>query len=93
MLSWCLLPLVSCSFYPFNNVSLPANERAADLLQRMNLHEKVGQLFMGHNMAWGNDTNPHKGQMLNGTSPRVSSTSRAHIYDKFRRCGRIKHRH
>ena len=44
--------------YPFNNASLPTAQRVADLLSRMTLHEKVGQMFMDRDMAWGHDAPP-----------------------------------
>ena len=53
-----LLLLVSSATgaYPFNNDSLPAAARAADLLSRLSLEEKIGMTFMQADMAYGNDT-------------------------------------
>ena len=42
--------------YPFQNASLSFDARAADLIDRLSLHEKVGMLYMNSTMAFGNDT-------------------------------------
>jgi beta-glucosidase len=67
------LPLLAqpAPSYPFNNVSLPAAERAADLLSRLTLHEKVGMLFMDASMAYGNDTLPKGGDLPSTAVPRL----------------------
>lgn len=57
--------------YPFNNVSLPAAQRAADLVSRLTLSEKVGMLFMDANMAYGNDTLPKGGDLPSTSVPRL----------------------
>jgi beta-glucosidase len=57
--------------YPFNDSSLPAAQRAADLLARLTLHEKVGMLFMDASMAYGNDTLPKGGDLPSTGVPRL----------------------
>jgi hypothetical protein len=59
------------NYYPFNNASLPAAERAADLLSRLTVHEKVGMLFMDASMAYGNDTLPKGGDLPSTSVPRL----------------------
>ena len=56
--------------YPFNNASLATNTRVSDLLSRMTLHEKIGQMFMDANMAFGNDA------LKNGTDLRSTAIPR-----------------
>lgn len=69
-----LLVLARCAAqpYPFNNVSLPAAERATDLLSRLTLYEKVGMLFMDANMAYGNDSLPKGGDLPSTAVPRLN---------------------
>ena len=57
--------------YPFNDNTLPAPRRAADLLARLTLHEKVGMLFMDADMAYGNDTLPKGGDLPSTAVPRL----------------------
>ena len=57
--------------YPFNDATLPAAQRAADLLARLTLHEKVGMLFMDASMAFGNDTLPKGGDLPSTGVPRL----------------------
>ena len=47
--------------FPFNDATLSTDARVADLLSRMTLHEKVGQVFMSSSMAFGNDKMPKHG--------------------------------
>ena len=49
--------------YPFNNASLSPSNRAADLLGRLTLAEKVGMLYMDASMAFGNDSLPVGGDL------------------------------
>ena len=57
--------------FPFNDPSLPASQRAADLLSRLTLREKVGMLFMDASMAFGNDTLPKGGDLPSTAVPRL----------------------
>ena len=57
--------------YPFNDATLPAPQRAADLLARLTLHEKVGMLFMDASMAFGNDALPKGGDLPSTAVPRL----------------------
>ncbi len=78
LLLFFLLPTLSTSQpppYPFNNVSLPASQRAADLLSRLTLVEKVGMLFMDASMAYGNDTLPKGGDLPSTSVPRLGEVS------------------
>ena len=65
------LARVSAQPYPFTNTSLPAAQRAADLLSRLTLHEKIGMLFMDANMAYGNDSLPKGGDLPSTAVPRL----------------------
>ena len=58
--------------FPFNDPTLPASARAADLLSRLTLHEKVGMLFMDASMAFGNDTLPKGGDLPSTSVPRLN---------------------
>eukprot|EP00966_Prymnesium_polylepis_P153644 3547813-Prymnesium_polylepis.1 len=58
--------------YPFQDPSLPTDDRVGDLVNRLTLHEKVGMLYMNASMAYGNDTVVGKGGDLPSTGvPRL----------------------
>ena len=57
--------------YPFRNTSLTVEARGEDLLSRMTLHDKVGQLFMAAKMAFGNDVLPKGGDLPSTAIPRL----------------------
>ena len=63
--------LLAAQPYPFNNVSLPASVRVADLLSRLTLAEKVGMLYMDASMAGGNDSVPVGGDLPSTGVPRL----------------------
>jgi beta-glucosidase len=67
-----LVSLARASSYPFNDITLSPAERAADLVSRLTLPEKVGQLFMDANMAYGNDTLPVNGDLPSTAVPRLN---------------------
>lgn len=80
MLSFHCFVCLACGFlslaaakppFPFNDNTLPAPQRAADLLARLTLHEKVGMLFMDATMAYGNDTLPKGGDLPSTGVPRL----------------------
>ncbi|CBX91338.1 hypothetical protein IAQ61_010696 [Plenodomus lingam] len=58
---------------PYRNASLSVDERVEDLIQRMNLDEKVGQLF--HNII----TQGPNGTITNTTAPAVSEKLMTHF--------------
>ena len=57
--------------YPFNDETLPPAARALDLVSRLTLAEKVGQLFMDAAMANGNDALPKNGDLPSTAIPRL----------------------
>lgn len=69
--SWLNRTLPQTAHYPFNDITLGTEKRVEDLLARMTLKEKVGQLFMNAKMAWGNDQLPKGGDLPSTAVPRL----------------------
>ena len=71
----CCLALLALhpalALYPFNDETLTPAARAADLVGRLTLSEKVGMLFMDASMAFGNDTIPINGDLPSTAVPRL----------------------
>lgn len=53
----------STQYFPFKNSSLPLDARLDDLLPRMTLRQKIGQMFQNGKMAFGNDVLPKGGDL------------------------------
>jgi beta-glucosidase-like glycosyl hydrolase len=66
-----LSPALAQPAFPFNDESLPRAARAADLVSRLTLEEKVGMLTMDASMAFGNDTLPVNGDLPSTAVPRL----------------------
>ena len=69
-LSFLLHP-AAAALYPFNDPTLPPSARAADLLSRLTLPEKIGMLYMSSTMAFGNDSLPVNGDLPSTAVPRL----------------------
>jgi beta-glucosidase len=57
--------------FPFQNVTLGLEQRIDDLLSRMTVKEKIGQMFMNSKMAFGNDVVPKGGDLPSTAIPRL----------------------
>jgi hypothetical protein len=61
----------STAKYPFADTSLPLEKRLDDLIGRMSLHNKVGNMFMSGKMAFGNDVVPKGGDYPSMAMPNL----------------------
>ena len=57
--------------YPFQDTALPLDKRVDDLVGRMTLHQKVGNMFMNAKMAFGNDVLPKGGDLPSTAMPNI----------------------
>ena len=71
LLTACAVAAVLAQPFPFNDPALAPADRAADLLSRLTLPERVGMLFMDAQMAFGNDSLPVGGDLPSTGVPRL----------------------
>lgn len=57
--------------FPFHDTALPLEKRLDDLIGRMSLHQKVGNMFMNGKMAFGNDVVPEGGDYPSMAMPNL----------------------